>query len=424
MVLEPIFRCNFDNPEEQDRTDLQESIIAQVEADPDYFLAKYELDPRSFNGRYVSADLFKEMFVEYAESKETRARYIDVVHNSSAVLSAKQLNRVIADSDRDGDEVIFLTGIPGAGKTSSIQTAGKLPPQYRAIFEGQLWRPEPAIPKMQAALDAGLKIVIIAVHIQPERALENTFRRFEEFGRGASIDVMAKIQGNLPFGLTALKERFGEQITLKIYDYTDLSSPSRKIGWEHLDTLQKEGSYDQIKQRLTSALEHARREGRITEACYEHAHGRVSKNISRSRSLGGEGNGGNQKNESGRRVQERDSQKVIIDQENRIQNIPKLKDSAGVEYVFWKHASTAISKAGNVENVNWRNVESMTIIESIGSHGQKPDNVFETLCAISPGAVTQQQQAELQNKIRKLTPELQAQYAKKQTKSKESGLER
>ena len=299
MMLEPIFRLKFDNPEEQDRADLQESIIAQVEANPDYFLAKYELDPRSLNGRYIAADLFKDQFPEYSQSKDARTRYIDVVHNSSAVLSAAQFMRVITDPFRQGNEVVFLTGIPGAGKTSSIRAAGKLPPQYRAVFEGQLWRPEPAIPKIQAALGAGLKVTVIVVHAPPEQALENTFKRFEEFGRGANIDVMAKIQGNLPAGLIALKEQFGEQINLKIYDYTDRDNPVRKTGWKHLHQLEKEGNYEQIKRRLKNALEHARRTGRISEACYEHANGRVPRDFVRSRGLGRESNGRGQENESG-----------------------------------------------------------------------------------------------------------------------------
>ena len=287
MTPEPIFRRNFDDPEEQDRADLQESIIRQVEADPVSFLAKYEQDPRSFNGRYIAADLFKEMFAEYAKSKETRTRYNAVVHNAAAVLSALQLNMVIADPARYGFEVLFLTGIPGAGKTSTVAVAGDLAPEIRAIFEGQLSRPEPAIPKIQAVLEAGLKPVIIAVHTKPEQALENTFKRFEEMGRGASINIMADIQGNLPTGLMSIRNRFGNAVGLTVIDRTDFKMPIEKRGWEHLITLQKEGNYEQIRQRLADALEHARREGRISGDCFEQASGRVPQNFARNPGVAG-----------------------------------------------------------------------------------------------------------------------------------------
>ena len=42
---------------------------------------------------------------------------------------------------------------------------------------------------------------IMAVHALPEKALENTLQRFNEYDRGAGISVMAEIQGGLPDGL-------------------------------------------------------------------------------------------------------------------------------------------------------------------------------------------------------------------------------
>ena len=200
--------------------------------------------------------------------------------------------------------VVFLTGIPGAGKTSSIETARELPPQYKAIFEGQLSRPEPAIPKIQAALAAGLEPVIIVVHTRPEDALENTFKRFEEMGRGASINIMADIRGNLPMGLMTIRNRFGDAVSLIVIDRTGFKMPIEKRGWEHLIALQKEGNYEQIRQRLADALEHARREGRISSDCFEQASGRVPHEFSRGKGLDGKDAIRTQKNERGRGIPE------------------------------------------------------------------------------------------------------------------------
>lgn len=281
MPLEPIKRLTFPEP---DRAALQETIIKRVEENPDEILKKYEQHPDSHNGRYVNSDLMKEMFPEYAESKEARARYNAVVHHSAAVLAAEQFRRVVADPTRKGDEVMFLTGIPGAGKTSMVignETNGQLPADAKAVYEGQLADAKFAIPKIQAALDAGLKPMIVAVHTPPERALENTFTRHEEKGRGAGIHTMAHIQGNLPTGLAAIREHFGDKVGLTVIDKTDAKKVEYKAGWEHLSMLQKEGNYERIKQRLAEYLEHAYRAGRISNACYDQACGRPPRDFSR-----------------------------------------------------------------------------------------------------------------------------------------------
>ena len=98
----------------------------------------YVADPRSFGGRYIAADLFKETFAAYAESRESRNRYNAPVHNSAAVLSAEQFRRVLGQADDPAcDTVVLLTGIPGAGKTSSVLAGGGLSPDTKAVFEGQ-----------------------------------------------------------------------------------------------------------------------------------------------------------------------------------------------------------------------------------------------------------------------------------------------
>ena len=108
---------------------------------------------------------------------------------------------------------------------------------------------------------------------------------------------------------------------------------------------------------------------------------------------------------------------------DRINNIDSLRNSGGISNIFWRHADTAIRKAGNADDVNWRNVESMVIIESIGTHGQKPADVANWLCEISPGAVSIEQQLALRKKVSELVPRLEVQYARN-IQENERGLER
>lgn len=270
--LEPINTRDYTG----DRAAVQAAVIAAVQADPDRFITRYKDHPESFGGRYVSADLFKETFEPYTASKEARNAFNAPVHNAAAVLASEQLRRAMADdSHPERDTVVLLTGIPGAGKTSSVLVAGALPPEALAVYEGQLANPDTAMAKVQQVLDAGLKPVIMVVHTAPEKALENTLKRFDEVGRGASIGVMASIQAGLPASLQAVHERFGDQVELQIIDRRDFSVSLPPLeGWDHLAVLSSEGNHEQIKQRLSAALEQHRSAG-LADDAYDQAAGKA-----------------------------------------------------------------------------------------------------------------------------------------------------
>lgn len=249
MALDAILRRTFDEP---DRAEVQARVIAEVEADPERFIAAYVANPDSFAGRYVSADLFKETLPIYSAGREAAGRYNAAVHNTAATLSAEQFRRTLAGT---GEEGIFLTGVPGSGKTTTVLTSGTLSERVRFVFEGQLSRPATGIEKIEAALRVGVQPFIVAVLAKPEEALRNTFGRFEAIGRGASIDLMADIAGNLPAGLTAIRDRFGDDVQLRVVDVRDRSVEKSDIGWAAIEVLREEGNRDQIIERLRSELE-------------------------------------------------------------------------------------------------------------------------------------------------------------------------
>ena len=257
MALEPIKRLVFSDP---DKMRVQGDAIASAETWTERHIGRYRALDGAFGGRYIAADLFKETFAEYAASREGRARYNGAVHNASAVLSAELYRRVLQEPGHEG-RAIFLTGIPGAGKTTSVLVQGKLPNDAKLIFEGQMWRPESTFPKLQQALDAGLEPVLMVVHPRPDYALRNTFQRFRELGRGAAVETMANIQGGMPDGLAAVRERFGDAVSLIVHDIRDPSQRRQLVGWDNLPVLRSEGTREQIRDRLLAELERARAQG-------------------------------------------------------------------------------------------------------------------------------------------------------------------
>ena len=282
MALESIRRREYP---EADRNAVQERVANAVEADPEPFFARYRELPQSFGGRYVCSDLFKETFPEFSASNEARGRYNNPLHNSAAVLASEQFHRLVREPGKPSrDTVIFLTGVPGAGKTTTVLDNEQLPAQVRLIYEGQLARPATVLPKIEEALAAGLKPVVVAVHTPSEVALTNTLRRFERAGRGASIEAMASIQGELANGLAAIEERFGDAVDFRLFDRRGgMNTVEERRGWQHRSILEGEGNYESIKTRLSTALDRHEATGAFSADAIRQARGLSP--LSRNREL-------------------------------------------------------------------------------------------------------------------------------------------
>jgi hypothetical protein len=298
---------------EPDRAEAQEQAIQSATKNTEHHLSFYRKDSRSYGGKYVAADLFKESFEVFSASKDARNKYNTVVHNSAAALSDLQFRWLMqGKATPPSDNVIFLTGIPGAGKTTSVISGKAWPVELAAIFEGQLSNPTSAYPKIDAALNSEYKVVIVAVHAVPEDALNNTITRFNEYGRGATINVMADIQGNLPDGLNKIYERYGDNIKLRVRDFRDRANPILLHGWNHLDLLRSEGNTDAIKERLAKAVNHLWHNGQISEAAYRQATGKPIIDDRQSGRMARPEHGRNEKDALQRGLPENGSQANII----------------------------------------------------------------------------------------------------------------
>lgn len=240
----------------------------------------YKRMDSTFQGRYIASDMMKEVFKDYRQSPAHRNQYNNAVHNSAAALAAKHFEQMLEESSVDGKKrVVFLTGSPGAGKTSAVINNGQLDEDIKVIFEGQLANApqNPAImEKIQQAIDKGYQVEIIAINPLPEQALDNTFKRYydPEDGRGAPIATMARIQGNTYEGLKYLHNQFGDKLTLSIVDKPEGNHSIKTYnGWEHLAVLQSQGTEQQITQRLENRLIKQYQQGVIDYDCFKQAAG-------------------------------------------------------------------------------------------------------------------------------------------------------
>lgn len=99
--------------------------------------------------------------------------------------------------------------------------------------------------------------------------------------------------------------------------------------------------------------------------------------------------------------------------ERRLSHLSDLKKSAGTaEHTFWLLAQEAIASNGSAKAINWPDIERRAIVESIAQNGQSPDSVGTVICKYSPGASSTEKQQAILDDIKRLAPDLQAQYAK------------
>jgi hypothetical protein len=280
--LEPVWHVRFDAA---DRMAVQEQAIRAVETDTTPFFKRFAALPQALGGRFISADTFKETFDVYQGNPAHRQRYAAPLHNASAALASAWLRHALRQPRQPKcDAVVLITGVPGAGKTSAVLAGawGDAPPSrppsdapplpgVHAIYETQLTKPATALTKIQDVLDVGCYPIIVVLHPTPERALDNTLRRFAVTGRGASIHTMARLQGNLPEGLAAVHAVFGDAVALHIIDRRNFETPQLFVGWAHLPILTSEGNRDHIQQRLEKHLDTLRE--RLSRAAWRQASG-------------------------------------------------------------------------------------------------------------------------------------------------------
>lgn len=260
--------------------EVQDRVMALAKQHPQELIKIYTEMSSTFNGRYIASDMMKEVFDDFNQSPAHRNQFNNAVHNSAATLSALHFEQMINEPVTDGrDTVVFLTGCPGAGKTSSVMNSNTLKQNVGIVFEGQLANAHqnPAtIKKIQQALDKGFKVEIIAVNPLPEQALENTFKRYYDpnDGRGAPISTMARIQGNTYDGLKAIQDKFGDKVELHIVDKPDGNKNTIKYdGWQHLDVIKSQGTEADIAKRLENHLINHYSQGKIDYECFKQSAG-------------------------------------------------------------------------------------------------------------------------------------------------------
>ena len=99
----------------------------------------------------------------------------------------------------------------------------------------------------------------------------------------------------------------------------------------------------------------------------------------------------------------------------RVQGVQKLLQRGGAEHTFGVRAATALRDAGgDASKIDWNAVETKTVIESMGRHGQSAENVTKALLAHSPLRADPASHDQLRRTVQVNAPQLEAKYERDQ----------
>lgn len=231
--------------------EVQDFFIRQAEENTEFYIHKYIQFESSINGQYICSDLFKETFLKYASSIDSRKKYSEVIHNSSAVLANELFQRQV--SNPKFKKCIFLTGVPGAGKSFFVQSlalAGAID-KDTLIYEGDVTTPT-IYEKIEKAASNKMELFLIVVNPTLKLAQMNAINRSFEMGRGASCETMARILSKLPFAIKEIQDKY-KDINIAVYNKKTNHDIDYSIHYSMQDDvipLLDYGTYDEILERL------------------------------------------------------------------------------------------------------------------------------------------------------------------------------
>lgn len=238
-------------------------FATQIEADPEYFIAKYRRDYE----KVINTDNARELSADYRKSKKSRAENAAAVQEPASALVKEVWRRMLAEEESPGkDAVLFLAGGGGSGKTRATELPGikNYKDEAQIIFDTTMANTTSSISKVEEALNAGKRVAIMYIHRPLEKAVRGVVERAVNDGRVVPVDVLAHDHFNAQATIIALEERYRNDKTvfIQILDNSEDGKDAKKVSVDFI----KANRYDDVagmQSRIVEVIneEYERRKG-------------------------------------------------------------------------------------------------------------------------------------------------------------------
>ena len=164
---------------------------AWIDAEPQRAIAEYK---RRF-GNVIDRDNARELFPEYAASRESRQALGAATYRPAGELVQRIFEQEVAKPDPSGNNLaVFNAGGPGVGKSTGVQ--GR-PVDAQLIVDGTLSDYAKSKANIQLALDHGKDVGISYTQRPYEEALRNIIERTADSGNGRVVNAEMAARGRI-----------------------------------------------------------------------------------------------------------------------------------------------------------------------------------------------------------------------------------
>lgn len=216
----------------------------QLAADPEGAIADYQ---ERF-GNVIDRDNVRELFDDYAASREGRQNYSAATYRPAGILADEMFRRAIAEPDATGNDlVLFNAGGPGVGKSTAISGS---PVDAQIVMDGTLSNYDRSQPQIQAALDHGKQVLIRHVQRPFEEALQNTIYRALSPDNGRVVEAPSTAQGRIAARENVLRfaEEYRDNPNVEVRSVDNTGNRGRDMSLDELRQQQPE-SLDDLRTR-------------------------------------------------------------------------------------------------------------------------------------------------------------------------------
>lgn len=249
ICIDDIWKRGF---KDTDMLKVEEAARLEASSNTEQCINKYEALEQSINGNYISSDLMKLVFTEYASNIEFRRKYNLAVSNSAACLANRAFK--IAISKPTIKHCIFVAGAYGSGKSFLIQSLyekNKEQLENCIVYEGSIT--SKAIDgKIDTALENGVIPSIIILNPTLELSMRNIKDRAKRIGRDVKKEDCVFVYANIYDALKRLNEKY-KNINFVIYNKNNNVPIDLEVS-NNIEDL-NHGSYDKISQEYDEIYE-------------------------------------------------------------------------------------------------------------------------------------------------------------------------
>jgi hypothetical protein len=251
---------------------VEQKFRAEILADVDAAIARYEKMPEAKGGKVLNTDLARELSADYRANRALSA----AVHEPASALVKAMYARRLQQAPKQGEEplVLFTAGGTGAGKSSGLKLQPGVIDRAQIVYDTNMGSLTSAVEKIEQALAAGKRVQIMYVFRDPIEALENgalprAMRMEAEDGSGRTVPIDEHLDTHFGSNEVAhvLAARYGNNQAVELF-YVDNSLGRGKAKLAQLGELPRADrrAYNDTREQAVAAIEKARGEGRASEA--------------------------------------------------------------------------------------------------------------------------------------------------------------